>query len=351
MSYNVKPKIDHLKRNLNDVGLTVRDYEGSMSTLCAGCGHDSITKAIIQAVHQLSLPPHEVVKVSGIGCSSKTPTYFIGSAHGFNTVHGRMPSVATGAYGANRSLHYIGVSGDGDTLSIGMGQFAHVARRNVNMLYILENNGVYGLTKGQFSASADVGSKTKKGAANQFNPIDPVVMAISLGTSFVARAFSGDKNQLVPLIKAGLKHPGFAFIDVISPCVTFNDHEASTKSYLYTRENYHEVVHMDYVPPSKAIETEYGEGESETITMHDGSSIVLNKVDQKYDPTDPIKAHGYIREQQQKGRIVTGLLYVNNESEDLHAMSGTVEEPLNRMDFDKLCPGSGALKKLQEVMR
>jgi 2-oxoglutarate ferredoxin oxidoreductase subunit beta len=229
------------------IGLTRRDYEGAMSTLCAGCGHDSITAAIIRAFWELDIPPHRVAKLSGIGCASKTPTYFLREAHGFNSVHGRMPSIATGASAANRDLIMIGISGDGDSLSIGLGQFCHAMRRGVRMLYVLENNGVYGLTKGQFSASADVGTKAKRGEANRNAPIDPVLLALSLGATFVARSFSGDKEQLVPILKAGLAHRGFAFVDIISPCVTFNDHEGSTKSYRFTREHVKEVVATDFV--------------------------------------------------------------------------------------------------------
>lgn len=346
MSFGTKPLPGNLRMKSNDLGLSPRDYEGSLSTLCAGCGHDSITAAIIQAVFQLSIPPESVVKVSGIGCSSKTPTYFIGGAHGFNTVHGRMPSVATGAYSANGDLKYIGVSGDGDSLSIGMGQFVHAARRNVNMLYLLENNGVYGLTKGQFSASADVGSKTKKGVPNLYEPIDPVLLAISLGTGFVARSFSGDKDQLIPLLKAGLMYPGFAFIDIISPCVTFNDHESSTKSYLYTRENRHDVIHMDYVPPSQEISASYREGESTSVGMHDGSRVILNKVDQSYDPSDPIRAHTFIREKQARGAVVTGLLYIDEDAAELHGMLGTVKEPLNAVDHRRLIPDKAVLDEV-----
>jgi len=233
----------------NDIGLTLRDYEGAMSTLCAGCGHDSITAALIRSLWELSIQPHRIAKMSGIGCSSKTPTYFASGAHGFNSVHGRMPAVATGAAAANRGLHYIGISGDGDSLSIGLGQMSHAIRRNVRMLYVIENNGVYGLTKGQFSASADVGSKLKKGEQNQMTPIDPVFLGLTIGASFVARSFSGDKQQLVPILKAALKHRGLALVDVISPCVTFNDHEGSTKSYLYTRRHEKSVAQADLVPP------------------------------------------------------------------------------------------------------
>src|SRR5437764_15346385 len=226
----VKPLVSHPSLGRNAIGLTIRDYEGSMSTLCAGCGHDSITAAIVRALWELSTPPHRLAKLSGIGCSSKTPTYFVSGAHGFNSAHGRMPAIATGASAANRELTYIGVSGDGDSLSIGLGQMCHAIRRNVNMLYVIENNGVYGLTKGQFSASADIGSKSKRGEANRSSPIDPVMLALTLGATFVARSFSGDKAQLVPILKAAVRHNGFALVDIISPCVSFNDHDSSTKS-------------------------------------------------------------------------------------------------------------------------
>ena len=261
MSFINKPKVRHPDLPKNELGLTRRDYEGGMSTLCAGCGHDTVTASIIEAIWDLGIRPEQLVKLSGIGCSSKTTAYFASGAHGFNGVHGRMPSVATGANAANKNLYYIGVSGDGDSLSIGFGQFAHAIRRNVNMLYICENNGVYGLTKGQFSASADIGSKTKKGEENLQAPVDPVLAALSLGGSFIARSFSGDRAQLIPLIKAGLMHKGFALIDVISPCVTFNDHEGSTKSYAFTREHYEPAVNADYIPPQREIHVDYAEGE------------------------------------------------------------------------------------------
>src|SRR5438128_10389865 len=251
MSYIRKPVARHPSLRPNKLGLTVRDYEGSMSTLCAGCGHDSITAAIIRAFYELDLEPHLVAKLSGIGCSSKTPTYFVSGAHGFNSAHGRMPAIATGANAANRTLTYIGISGDGDSLSIGLGQLCHAIRRNLDMLYVIENNGVYGLTKGQFSASTDVGSKSKKGDANKMSPIDPIQLALSLGATFVARSFSGDKQQLVPILKAGLSHRGLALVDVISPCVTFNDHEGSTKSYAYTRKHRLQVVEADFVRPAE----------------------------------------------------------------------------------------------------
>src|ERR1700722_14707304 len=244
-----KPVAAHPSLHKNTLGLTVRDYEGAMSTLCAGCGHDSVTAAIIRALWELSTPPHMLAKMSGIGCSSKTPTYFVSGAHGFNSDHGRMAPIATGANAANRELTYIGISGDGDSLSIGLGHMCHAIRRNVKMLYIIENNGVYGLTKGQFSASADIGSKSKRGEPNRMAPIDPVQLGLSLGATFIARSFSGDKEQLVPILKAGLAHRGFAIVDVISPCVTFNDHVGSTKSYLHTRKHNRRVTEGDFVPP------------------------------------------------------------------------------------------------------
>src|SRR5512138_69185 len=296
MSFIAKPKVAHPSLPKNALGLTRRNYEGAMSTLCAGCGHDSVTAAITEAVWELSIRPERIAKLSGIGCSSKTTAYFVSGGHGFNSVHGRMPSIATGAISANKDLYYIGVSGDGDTLSIGFGQFAHAIRRNINMLYIIENNGVYGLTKGQFSASADIGTKAKRGEENVQPPIDPVVAAITLGATFVARSFSGDKEQLVPLIQAGLKHKGFALIDVLSPCVTFNDHEGSTKSYAYTREHYEPAVHADFVPLEREIVADYKEGEALPVTMHDGSRILLRKLDPSYDPTRRGKAYNYIRD-------------------------------------------------------
>src|SRR5438874_7585489 len=302
-----KPGVAHPHLKPNKVGLTLRDYEGSMSTLCAGCGHDSVTAAIVRAFYELDTPPHMIAKLSGIGCSSKTPTYFVGGAHGFNSAHGRMPAIATGANAANRSLTYIGISGDGDSLSIGLGQLAHAIRRNLNMLYLIENNGVYGLTKGQFSASADVGTRAKKGETNFQPPIDPVLLAMTLGASFVARSFSGDRRQLVPLIQAGLKHQGFALIDVLSPCVTFNDHEGSTKSYAYTREHYEPAVHADFVPLEREITADYKEGETLPVVMHDGSRIVLRKLDAAYDPTNRVTAAAVIQERMKAGEYLTGL--------------------------------------------
>src|SRR6478672_8268658 len=294
MTYITKPKFHHPALPKNALGYTHRDYEGSVSTLCAGCGHDSISGAIIEACFELDIEPHRVAKLSGIGCSSKTPTYFLGSSHGFNSVHGRMPSVLTGANLANRGLIYLGVSGDGDSASIGLGQFAHVMRRNVDMTYIVENNGVYGLTKGQFSATADRGSKAKRGAINTDEGIDLVLMALQLGATYVARSFSGDKHQLTPLIKGALTHEGAAFIDVVSPCVAFNNHDGSTKSYDYVREHNEAVNSLDVITVHKEITTQYDPGSVQEVRQHDGSTIVLRKLDDKYDASDRIAAMTYV---------------------------------------------------------
>jgi 2-oxoglutarate/2-oxoacid ferredoxin oxidoreductase subunit beta len=351
MTSIAKPKVQHPSSFKNNIGLTRRDYEGTMSTLCAGCGHDSCTAALIEAFFELDVEPHKVAKLSGIGCSSKTTSYFINGAHGFNSVHGRMPAIASGANAANRDLYYVGISGDGDSLSIGLGQLCHAIRRNVRMLYVLENNGVYGLTKGQFSASADIGSKSKKGEPNISPPIDPVLLALSLGASFVARSFSGDKAQLVPILKAGLKHNGFALVDVISPCVTFNDHEGSSKSYLYTRQHYHEAASVDFVPLSREIKTEYGQGERRSVTMHDGSVVHFRKVDEDYDPTDRVAASAYLRRAQEKGEVVTGLLYIDENAPDMHAINKTVGTPLAQMRYEDLVPGAAKLQELMEEYR
>src|SRR5207244_5878529 len=283
MTYLAKPKLHHPDLPKNELGLTRRDYEGTVSTLCAGCGHDSISAAIIQACWELAVQPHRVAKLSGIGCSSKTPTYFLDKSHGFNSVHGRMPSVLTGANLANLDLIYLGVSGDGDSASIGLGQFAHAMRRGVNMTYIVENNGVYGLTKGQFSATADAGSKSKRGAVNSDTAIDMVALALQLGASYVARSFSGDKEQLVPLIKGAISHRGAAFIDVVSPCVAFNNHAGSTKSYDYVRAHNEAVNRLDFMPHRDAIVAAYAPGEVIEVTQHDGSVLRLRKLSEGYD--------------------------------------------------------------------
>jgi 2-oxoglutarate ferredoxin oxidoreductase subunit beta len=351
MTYLAKPKLHHPDLPKNEVGHTRRDYEGRISTLCAGCGHDSISAAIIQACWETNIEPHKVAKLSGIGCSSKTPDYFLGNSHGFNSVHGRMPSVATGANLANRELLYLGVSGDGDSASIGLGQFAHCMRRGVNMVYIVENNGVYGLTKGQFSATADKGSKSKRGIANSDEPIDMVGLALQLGASFVARSFSGDKHQLVPLIKAAIEHKGAAFIDVVSPCVAFNNHSGSTKSYDYVREHNEAVNRLDFITGRDEITTDYAPGTVTTVTQHDGSVLRLRKLDPDYDATDRLKAMDYIQQHHARGEVVTGLLYVDPDSSDLHAHLNTVDTPLNRLTERELCPGSVALEKINASLR
>ena len=343
MTYLAKPKLHHPTLPANKLGFTRRDYEGKISTLCAGCGHDSISAALIQACWELDIEPHRVAKLSGIGCSSKTPDYFLGASHGFNTVHGRMPSVLTGANLANRDLLYLGVSGDGDSASIGLGQFAHAMRRGVNMTYIVENNGVYGLTKGQFSATADRGSKSKKGVVNTDTAIDLVAMALQLGASYVARSFSGDKAQLVPLIKGALKHRGAALIDVISPCVAFNNHAGSTKSYDYVRAHNEAVNRLDFIPNRDEITAMYAPGEVIEVQQHDGSVLRLRKLAAGYDAGDRLAAMSHIAAHESRGEILTGLLYVDASAEDLHAHLNTVETPLNRLDDAALCPGSAAL--------
>jgi len=351
MTYLAKPKFHHPALPKNDLGYTHRDYEGTVSTLCAGCGHDSITAAIIQACFELSIEPHRVAKISGIGCSSKTPTYFLGNSHGFNSVHGRMPSVLTGANLANRDLIYLGVSGDGDSASIGLGQFAHSIRRGVNMTYIVENNGVYGLTKGQFSATADRGSKSKRGFINTDNSIDLAAMALQLGAGFVARSFSGDKTQLVPIIKAAIRHQGAAFIDVISPCVAFNNHAGSTKSFDFVREHNEAVNRLDYMTSRMPIEIEYEPGTVEVVEQHDGSKLALRKLAADYDIHDRTAALGFLQQQAAKGQIVTGLLYVDEEARDLHGHLRTVDKPLNTLAERDLCPGQQALDKFNASLR
>jgi 2-oxoglutarate ferredoxin oxidoreductase subunit beta len=351
MTYLAKPKFHHPALPKNELGYTRRDYEGKISTLCAGCGHDSITASIIEACYELAIEPHRVAKISGIGCSSKTPDYFLGNSHGFNTVHGRMPSVLTGANLANRDLLYMGVSGDGDSASIGVGQFVHAIRRGVNMVYIVENNGVYGLTKGQFSATADRGSKSKKGVVNADGAIDMVAMALQLGASFVARSFSGDKNQLVPIIKAAIEHKGAAFIDVISPCVAFNNHAGSTKSYDYVREHNEAVNRLDFITGRDPIEIDYAPGTVQAVEQHDGSTLVLRKVNADYDVHDRVAAMNFLHQHAAKGQIVTGVLYLDREAEDLHQHLDTSDIPLNTLSEKELCPGSAALEKINASLR
>ena len=350
MSFD-RPSFRHPKLAKNSAGYSRKDYEGAISTLCAGCGHDSTTSAIIQACFELSIEPHRVAKMSGIGCSSKTPAYFLSQSHGFNSVHGRMPSVATGANMANRDLLYLGVSGDGDTASIGMGQFAHALRRNLNLNYICMNNGCYGLTKGQDSATADKGSTGKRGAPNLYNSIDLCELAIELGASYVARGFSGDKQQLVPLIKGAIAHSGLAFIDVISPCVTFNNTSSSTKSYEYVREHIEATNTFDFVPLQQEILAQYSEGASQEVVMHDGSIIHLHKADSTKDVTNRLKAVNNLELEKEKGRLLTGLLYVNPDISETHDIINSTLRPLNSLTEADLCPGNNALKKINESHR
>ena len=350
MTY-IRPKFRHPGLPKNELGYTINQYEGALSTLCAGCGHDSISAAIIQSAYELNIQPHMLAKLSGIGCSSKTPTYFLSNSHGFNSVHGRMPSVATGANLANRELTYFGVSGDGDTASIGMGQFVHVIRRNLNMTYIVMNNGCYGLTKGQDSATADAGSKNKSGNVNLFESIDLASLAIELGASFVAQSFSGDKMQLVPLIKAAMAHPGFAFINVISPCVTFNNNVGSTKSYDYVREHIEATGTTDFVPLMKEITTNYAEGTIQGVKMHDGSDLQLHKLAQEWNPEDKISAINAVKTAAAKHEILTGLLYIDRTTKDLHHLIKTSDTPLNRLTEKDLCPGNDALQDINAGLR
>ena len=342
-----KPIVPLLDLPRNAVGLTVRDYEGTMSTLCAGCGHDSITAALVQALWELDLQPHMIAKLSGIGCSSKTTAYFASSAHGFNSVHGRMAAIATGAAAANRDLLYVGVSGDGDSLSIGLGQLMHAMRRNVRLMYIIENNGVYGLTKGQFSASADIGAVLKHGQKNLYAPIDPVQVGLAIGATFLARSFSGDKQQLVPVLKAAAMHRGFALVDVLSPCVTFNDHEGSTKSYRYMREHEVQVTEADFIPHRTAVTATIPTDGVQTVAMHDGSELHFRSVPPDYDPTDRVSVTHYLQDRRDAGEVVTGILYVDEDAPSLHELGNTTETPLVKVPYEALCPGSRALAEIQ----
>ena len=351
MTYLAKPKLLQANAPRNARGYTRRDYEGAISTLCAGCGHDSISASVVQACFDLDIEPHRVAKLSGIGCSSKTPDYFLGASHGFNTTHGRMPSVLTGAALANRDLVYLGVSGDGDSASIGIGQFSHIMRRGVNMTYLVENNGVYGLTKGQFSATADKGSKNKKGVVNSDTPIDLVTLALQLGATYVGRSFSGDKEQLIPLIKGALRHRGPAIIDVLSPCVTFNNHAGSTKSYDYVREHNEAVNRLDIILPRDEITATYEPGSLRRIVQHDGSILSLRKLGNDFDPTDRVGAMNYLQERASLGEIVTGLIYVDEHAEDMHQHLNTVTKPLNQLGDAYLCPGNKALQALNDSLR
>ncbi len=350
MTY-VRPNFRHPESHRNAAGYSIKQYEGALSTLCAGCGHDSISAAIIKSCFDLNLAPHKIAKISGIGCSSKTPTYFLGKAHGFNSVHGRMPSVTTGANMANKDLLYLGVSGDGDSASIGLGQFAHVIRRQLNMVYIVMNNGCYGLTKGQDSATADQGSAGKRGVASVFDSIDLCQMALQLGAGLVARCFSGDKKQLIPIIKAAIKQRGFAFIDVISPCVTFNNTPTSTKGYEWVRDHLEASGTIDFIPDKTEITVDYPPGSSRAVTLHDGSQLHLQKNAQDYDLASRKAAMNRIETVKEKHKILTGLIYHNPDATDTHEKIQTVDTALNALSQDQLCPGSEVLAELNAQLR
>ena len=335
----------------NRIGLEMQPYRGGKTTLCAGCGHNAISERIIDAFFEMGIDPRDVVKLSGIGCSSKSPAYFLGGSHGFNSVHGRMPSVGTGAMLANRRLIAIGVSGDGDTGAIGIGQFVHLMRRNVPIIYIIEDNGCYGLTKGQFSPTADVGSTLKTGVVNELTPIDTCALAIQLGASFVARSFSGDKKQLLSILKASLAHRGTCLIDVISPCVTFNDHEGSTKSYAYAKEHDEPVGEVSFVPFFEDISVEYDPGTTKEVQLHDGSKLYLKKVAEDYDPSDKLNAVRLIHETASRGEFATGVLYVEPDKKDFLTLLNLVDEPLAKLPLERVRPGRQVLDELMESLK
>ena len=335
----------------NRIGLAVMDYRGGKTTLCAGCGHNAISERIIDAMYEMGVKPERVAKLSGIGCSSKTPAYFMNRAHSFNAVHGRMPSVATGAVLANRNLLGVGVSGDGDTASIGMGQFVHLMRRNLPMIYIIEDNGVYGLTKGQFSATADLGSKLKTGVINDLPPVDTCAMAVTLGATLVARSFSGDKRQLHAILKAAIAHNGTVMLDVISPCVTFNDHEGSTKSYKYMKDHEEPLQDISFVPAFEDISVDYDPGTTIEVSMHDGSKLRLSKIEEDYDPTDRIKAITRLHEAHEKGEVLTGVFYVNTKTPTFLELLNMTDEPLATLPEAVVRPGREVLEQVMEELR
>jgi 2-oxoglutarate ferredoxin oxidoreductase subunit beta len=335
----------------NHIGLQVLDYRGGKTTLCAGCGHNAISERIIDAMYEMGVQPERVAKLSGIGCSSKAPAYFMSRSHSFNSVHGRMPSVATGALLANRSLIGLGVSGDGDTASIGMGQFVHLMRRNLPLIYIIEDNGVYGLTKGQFSATADIGSKLKTGVVNELPPVDTCALAISLGATFVGRSFSGDKKQLLSMLKAAIAHRGTVMLDVISPCVTFNDHEGSTKSYKYMLDHEEPIQEISFVPSFEEIDVEYDPGTTINVTMHDGSHLRLRKLEEDYDPTDRVRAITRLQQSHEKEEMLTGILYLNTHAPTFTDMLNLVDEPLATLPESAVRPGREVLEQAMEELR
>lgn len=338
-------------KKVNRIGLEVLNYKGGKTTLCAGCGHNAISERIIECFYDLGVEPHKVAKFSGIGCSSKSPAYFLGLSHGFNGVHGRMPAIASGAILANRSLLGLGVTGDGDTASIGIGQFMHLVRRNLPMIYIIENNGVYGLTKGQFSATADKGSRLKTGTVNELPPFDCCALALKWGATFVARSFSGDKKQLQAILKAAIVHHGLSVIDVISPCVTFNDHEGSTKSYSYMKDHEEPLHELDFVPSYEDIAVEIPDGEVRDVQMHDGSRLRLRKLDRDYDPRNKLAALGALEEAEARDEVLTGVLYINTEKPTFLEMLNMAEEPLATLPEERVRPGREALEQIMEELR
>ena len=333
----------------NRIGLQVLDYRGGKTTLCAGCGHNAISERILEAFYDMGIQPERVMKMSGIGCSSKSPAYFMSRSFSFNSVHGRMPSVATGALLANKTMRSLGVSGDGDTASIGMGQFIHLLRRNVPMIYIIEDNGVYGLTKGQFSATADIGSKLKTGVVNDLPAIDICALAIQMGATFVGRSFSGDKKQLSTMLKAAMSHQGTVLLDVISPCVTFNDHEGSTKSYKYMQEHDEAVAEVGFVPYFEDIAVDYDHDTTVDVQMHDGSHMRLRKLHENYDPTDKVQAVKMLMDVHEKGEVLTGVFYVDTQKPDFSTLLNTVDEPLATLPESRTRPSRAVLAELMEA--
>ena len=335
----------------NRIGLSVIEYKGGKTTLCAGCGHNAISERIVEAMYEMGVQPERVAKLSGIGCSSKSPAYFMNRSHSFNAVHGRMPSVATGAMLANRNLVSLGVSGDGDTASIGIGQFVHLMRRNLPIIYIIEDNGVYGLTKGQFSATADLGSKLKTGVINDLPPIDTCILAIQLGATFVGRSFSGDKRQLLAMLKAAIAHKGTVMLDVVSPCVTFNDHEGSTKSYKYVKDHEESLQEVSFVPHFEEIAVDYDAGSTLDVTMHDGSHLRLRKLEENYDPTSRLNALTRLTEAHERGEVLTGVFYVNPQAPSFLDMLNMTDQPLATLPESLTRPGRAVLEAAMEELR
>ena len=344
-------KTSQSRKKVNRIGLEPQQYRGTKTTLCAGCGHNAISERIIGACYDMGIQPDRVIKLSGIGCSSKSPAYFLGSSHGFNTVHGRMPSVATGALLANRQLIAVGVSGDGDTGAIGIGQFVHLMRRNVPIIYIIEDNGCYGLTKGQFSPTADLGSKLKTGVVNDLPAIDTCALAIGLGASFVARSFSGDKKQLATILKAALSHRGTAMVDVLSPCVTFNDHEGSTKSYAHAKAHEDPLEEINFVPFFEDISIDYEPGTTQEVTMHDGSRLYLTKLGEDYNPLDKLEAMRALSKTRELGQFATGLIYLEPHAKDFISLLNLVDEPLARLSEAKVRPSRSALSEMMKSLQ